>query len=190
MLSRIHLDRRAPLGAWSGDSHGTARNGQFALHGLDPDSEVAVSFFEPKRKLGATVRLLGQVGRRRADRRQARAVRHGHGAAGRRRRQAARRIRAAVLLISMVVTPGEFSAIKSRKEGTLLADQDFLTEIDPINYPKDPASDAQGRIAFPALVPGATYRIIDLTRSAIQPARSSARNSPSSPARHSTWAIS
>ena len=53
----------------------------------------------------------------------------------------------------MVVTPGELSAIKSRKEGTLLADQDFLTEIDPINYKKDPASDAQGRIVFPALVP-------------------------------------
>ena len=45
---------------WSGDQHGTARNGQFELHGLDPDSEVPVSFLEPKRKLGATVRFSGK----------------------------------------------------------------------------------------------------------------------------------
>ena len=63
----------------------------------------------------------------------------------------------------MVVTPGEFSNIKARKDGTSLADEDSLTIIDAINYKKDPASDAQGRIVFPALIPGATYRIVDRT---------------------------
>ena len=61
MLSRIHLRPERPLlRRWSGDQHGTARNGRFELHGLDPDSEVPVSFLEPKRKLGATVRFSGK----------------------------------------------------------------------------------------------------------------------------------
>jgi hypothetical protein len=63
----------------------------------------------------------------------------------------------------MVVTPGESFALKARKEGTLLADEAALIVIAPINYQKDPASDAQGRIVLPALIPGATYRIVDRT---------------------------
>jgi hypothetical protein len=66
-------------------------------------------------------------------------------------------------LISMVVTPGEFFVLKARKEGTALADEDSLSAIDPINYQSDLASDAQGRIVFPALIPGATYRIVDFS---------------------------
>ena len=61
----------------------------------------------------------------------------------------------------MVVTPGALSAIMARRDGTAFADQGFLTVVDPINYQNDPASDGQGRIVFPALIPGATYRIID-----------------------------
>jgi hypothetical protein len=61
----------------------------------------------------------------------------------------------------MVVTPGEFSGIKAQKDRSTLADQAILTTIDPINYAKAPAADAQGRIVFPALIPGSTYRISD-----------------------------
>ena len=43
----------------------------------------------------------------------------------------------------------------------LSGEADYLTRIDPINYSKTPVSDAHGRIAFPALIPGATYRISD-----------------------------
>ena len=50
----------------------------------------------------------------------------------------------------MVVTPGEFSPIKARAEGTFMAESGVLTAIDPLNYPKPPASDDQGRIVFPA----------------------------------------
>ena len=63
----------------------------------------------------------------------------------------------------MVITPGEFSPTKARKDGTLLADEGFLSDIDPINYQKDPVSAADGRIVFPTLIPGATYRIVDRT---------------------------
>ena len=63
----------------------------------------------------------------------------------------------------MVVTPDPYPTKKATKEGVLLADQGRLPAVDPINYPKDPSSDAQGRITFPALIPGATYRIVDRT---------------------------
>jgi RNA polymerase sigma factor (sigma-70 family) len=163
VLSRTHLSLRSPLyRMWTGDQHGTARNGQFELHGLDPDSEVAVSFLEPKRKLGATVRFSAKsavgapivVKLEPCATATARLVGpDGKPVGGFTPRGS----------ISMVVTPGEFSTITAQKDGTLFADQDFLTVIDPINYQNDPASDAQGRIVFPALIPGATYRIIDRT---------------------------
>ena len=47
--------------------------------------------------------------------------------------------------------------------GTLLADEARLREVDPINYEHDPVADADGRITFPALIPGAMYRVIDRT---------------------------
>jgi hypothetical protein len=161
IISRIHLNPRYPVfRPWSGDYHGIARNGQFELHGLDPDSELPVSFVEPQRKLGATVRFSGK-------------------SAGAEPIVVKLEpcVAATALLVGpdgkplssftprapilMVVTPGEFSSIKARKDGTLLADEDYLSEIDPINYQKDPVSAADGRIVFPALIPGATYRITD-----------------------------
>jgi RNA polymerase sigma factor (sigma-70 family) len=163
LLSRIHLRPRGPqLRIWSGDRHGTARNGRFELHGLGPDSEVPVSFFEPKRKLGATVIFTGKpaggepIVVKLAPCATAAARLVGHD--GKPLAEFA-----PPSLISMVVTPGEFSAVKARKVRTTIADEDSLTNIDPINYQKDPASNAEGRIVFPALIPGAKFRIVDRT---------------------------
>ncbi len=61
----------------------------------------------------------------------------------------------------MVVTPDASAGAKDREQGLLSADVDFLTRLDTINYRQNPTADAQGRIVFPALIPGATYRIIN-----------------------------
>ena len=77
-ISRTFVNR-----VWSSDHHGTARNGQFELHGLDPDSENSVSFFRANTKTWNHRPIPGQAGWRRAGRRQARAVRDGNGPADR-----------------------------------------------------------------------------------------------------------
>ena len=138
--------RRPLIRAWSGGAHGITHDGRFELHGLDPNAEVLVSFLEPKRKLGATVHAPGQIGSRRTDHRQARALRRRQGAAG--------RIPAASPLGGPHATDPDpmvrhavvLPRCNERKDGSLMADQAVLQVIDPINYPKDETSDAEGRI--------------------------------------------
>ncbi len=92
------------------------------------------------------------------------------------------------LIVMMVVTPGPLSSPANDKAGVLPADEDNLTTVNPVNYPNELSPDAGGRITLPVLIPGATYRVLDDT--AARPARRSARNSPSSRGRRSTWATS
>ena len=46
--------------AWWGIFHGEVPAGQFEVHGLDPEVEIPVHFLEPKRRLGALVRMSGK----------------------------------------------------------------------------------------------------------------------------------
>jgi hypothetical protein len=165
IISRIALGPRS--GAWSnwqGNYHGNARNGRFELHGLDPDSAVPIHFLEPKRKLGATVQLSGKsaadgqmlVRLQPCATAQARMVDpNGQPVAGYKDQY----------LILMIVAPGVDPRSRDPADAKRpLAEADYLTRIDSINYLKEPTSDAQGRIVFPALIPGATYRISVRTR--------------------------
>jgi len=62
-------------------------------------------------------------------------------------------------LISMLVTPGPSPFRRLANEASLPADQGALTAIDTLNYANGPLSDRSGQIVFPALIPGATYRL-------------------------------
>ena len=162
IISRIAL---GPSGlassVWRGNYHGDARNGRFELHGLNPGADVPVHFFEPKRKLGATVLLPGQAANggpitvrlQPCGTAQARLVdANDQPVAGYQ----------AEYLILMIVTPGSFRGSRDPADAKRpFADADYLCRIDSINYRKGPASDAHGRIVFAALIPGATYRVSD-----------------------------
>jgi hypothetical protein len=147
---------------WHLQYHGSVKSGRFEVHGLDPDAEVPVYFLDPRRKLGTTAAFSGKsaaggpvtVRLEPCGTAQARLV----GPDGKPIEGVSQ-----PGLISMVVTPGALPTPKSQKEGLLLSDEGALTQVDPINYQKNPAPDAQGRVTFPALIPGATYRIIDRT---------------------------
>lgn len=156
-----------PRGGWgafyvtpNGGGRGRARNGRFTLHGLDADVEVPVFFLSPDRKLGATVRFSGRSGsggpvtvrlqpcgtvRARLVDAEGQPVDHYHAAS----------------VMTMIVTPGSVHRRKSAKDDPLFADACAPYELDPVNNPNDILSDAQGRVTFPALIPGATYRVLD-----------------------------
>jgi RNA polymerase sigma factor (sigma-70 family) len=145
---------------WSARIHGTTHNGRFELFGLDPDTEIAVYFLEPMRKLGIAVKLSGKS------------------AAGEPvsvRLEPCGAVNARIVdskgkavtgpsrSITLIVTPGPHYWATRDKAGVLAADQADLTELDPVNYPRPHAFDSQGRLTLPVLIPGATYRWVDYT---------------------------
>ncbi len=151
------------LRTWQGRYHRTATNGRFELQGLDPEAVLPTYFLEPKRRLGATAHLSGRsaaggpitVRLEPCGAATARLVdAHGQPIAGYSDER----------LMSMIITPGpdrpSFDPAEAKR---LVAEADLVVSIDPINYAKAPVSDAQGRITFPALIPGASYRITDRT---------------------------
>jgi RNA polymerase sigma factor (sigma-70 family) len=149
---------------WSARDRGTVTEGRFVIHGLDRDTVVPVYFLDPEHELGATVNLSGNsaasglvtVRLERCGTARARPV----GPDG----KAVDRARLRMTTV-MVVTPGPTLDLRQHKEGRLFANEARLAAIDPIHYPSGPMFDALGRVVFPALIPGATYRIIDETTS-------------------------
>jgi hypothetical protein len=134
--------------SWRAQNHGSVKSGRFELHGLDPDAEIPVHFLDPHHKLGAAAGFSGRpaaggaitVRLQPCGTAKARLVdAGGKPIAG---YQGSR-------LVSMVVT---VPSLFRHQESTLAV-------IDRINYGDGPVSDALGRIAFPALIPGAPYRI-------------------------------
>jgi hypothetical protein len=131
------------------------RNGQFELHGCDPKKTYPVYFLDPKNQWGAKATISG--------------------------RQAGEVVKVQLAPcgkavarfvdpdgkplknynpgLQILVTPGaDLFDETARKKDLLLADTDFLANIDRLNYPRDePRTDAQGRCTFPALIPGSTY---------------------------------
>jgi protocatechuate 3,4-dioxygenase beta subunit len=169
VFSRIIL-RTNPVGGWRdfvvsfvglvGFGRGRVYDGRFALHGLDADVEVPVFFLEPERKLGATVRFTGRsatggpvtVRLQPCGTARARLVDPEGKPVDRYRAQS---------VITMIVTPGSMHRRKPAKDDPLFADTAALYELDPVNHTIDAQSDTQGRVAFPALIPGATYLVVD-----------------------------
>jgi hypothetical protein len=160
--------------AWRGDYHRIALEGRFELHGLDPESETPVVFLEPKRKLAATVYLSGNSAAKQpftvrlepCGTAKARLVDKGNKPLTAYRDQ---------FMISMIITPRvpvhqsvfpspvDESTVPAPHAIPVLSESDFLVRFDPVNHPKPPAPDAQGRIVLPALIPGVTYQIVDRT---------------------------
>ena len=171
---------------WSGFYHRTAPSARFELHGIDPDTEIPVYFFQPGRKLGAVVHLSGKsaaggpitIRLEPCGSAVARLVDAGNKPVAGYRDQ---------LMSSMIVRFGPDPARGDPAGANELATESgYLTRIDPINYAATPQSDALGQITFPALIPARTIE----SRSAIQAALPSAKTSWSSPAKPPSWAIS
>jgi hypothetical protein len=161
ILSQIIMMPRGGSRSWHGGYHDTsARDGHFQIHGLAPDASVPVHFLDPKRKLGATAVFSGKsaaagpvsVRLEPCGTARARIV----DAAG---KPFAGRL--PLRTLTMVVTPVQpFSLVKEKSSSVAISAHD-LNWIDKINYENPVASDADGRVALPVLIPGATYRFTD-----------------------------
>jgi RNA polymerase sigma factor (sigma-70 family) len=161
-LSRLLLPPSAAMRRWWGDFHADVRDGHLELHGLPRDTEIPVFFLDPKNRLGATAMFSVNAAK--------------NGTIDVRLEACGAAIAHLVdptgkpvgayknpYMVAMIVTPGpDHVDIAPADQHTLPADLDNLLRIDPIHY-SDLASDAQGRITFPVLIPGATYRLYDET---------------------------
>src|SRR5207244_6112321 len=64
-------------------------------------------------------------------------------------------------VLQIVIHPGANPFDRTTLEkGLLFADTEFVSNLDRLNHWNGPRSDAQGRVTLPALIPGATYRLI------------------------------
>jgi RNA polymerase sigma factor (sigma-70 family) len=151
MICRLHVTALSPFWRFPVE----VRDGQFELHGLDPEKSCPVAFLEPEKRWGTTMQLSGKhAGKEVTVKLQpcGQAVARFLDAQG--KPQADHRP-----MLDIVVTPGAHRYdFKAAEKGQLAADQDFLANIDRHNYWKGPVTDAEGRCTFPALIPGVTYR--------------------------------
>jgi hypothetical protein len=148
---------------WRAENRGRAYDGNFELHGLNPDIAVPVFFLDAKHKLGATQKISGKsaaggaviVRLEPCGTAKARLVNPtGKPLTG---------FRLGPLFTRMVITPGALARVAQQKSEHLSAEEDRLSTIDPINYANPLISEADGWVTLPALITGANYRFIDLT---------------------------
>jgi protocatechuate 3,4-dioxygenase beta subunit len=131
------------------------RGGQFELRGLAAGKDNEVYFLDAERRLGAKVTI-------RADGDSPTVVLKPCGSAtaiyvdrdG-------KPIANAQPMIEFVAAPGAGRYEMLLNRAALTADADFMANVDRTNYSRGPKTDAEGRITFPALIPGATYRVVE-----------------------------
>jgi RNA polymerase sigma factor (sigma-70 family) len=157
MVSRLSINPAAPF--WRGSSV-VVRNGRFELHGCDPEKSYPVSFLDAKQKLGATVELSGKQSGE-----EVRVRLEPCGTAVTRLIDTeGKPITGQRLGLELVVTPGasrqDLKTIYGK--GQLAADADYVGNIDRLNHWNGPLTDSEGRVTFPALIPGAMYRIVEI----------------------------
>ena len=160
MVSRLNISPLSPF--WRGFPI-MVRDGRFELHGCDPDKTYPVSFIDTKSDTGATVELSGKMAGEEVT---VRLTPCGT-ATTRLLDEDGKPIAKAQAWLEMVVTPGAavYDFKKLYEKGEMAADSDFVANIDrpnPRNLPTDSQTDADGKIAFHRLIPGATYRIVDI----------------------------
>jgi hypothetical protein len=65
----------------------------------------------------------------------------------------------------MVVTPGKPKHdLRAIRRGEMVADEDFISNIDRVNYRPSRTTNTNGEIAFPVLIPGARYRFVSFVK--------------------------
>jgi RNA polymerase sigma factor (sigma-70 family) len=158
ILTTLRIEPFNPF--WRGDFHVPIRDGRFELHGLDPNGSTSIHVLDPEHEWGASVDISGkQAGEDVTIRLQS---------CGQAKARFVGPDRKAVAKhqthFEIVVTPGPSSISREKPEQAVLAaDAALVANVDRKHYWNMPLTDAEGRITFPSLIPGASYRIIDFS---------------------------
>ena len=144
-------------GRWRPDSR-PVTGGKFELTGLEPGESYKVHFLNVQRKLGATIEL-------KATEEEVKVVLKPCGAATAKfivedeDRERLKKQGGSPFFFSLRPGVAKHDFMAQRK-GKVAADEVFNTNIDRVNYGKNgPKLDDELRITYPALIPGATYRV-------------------------------
>ena len=155
MLSRLSIHQSSLH--WRG-SPDLVRDGAFALSGLERDTSYKVHFLDQKNKLAATAEITGTQAEKIVEVRLApcgsvklRAI----DAQGKPTPKHQ-------FSFEIVVTPGVSRLDrKAYERGELIRDSTFISNVDRINHWNRELTDAEGRITIGALIPGATYLVME-----------------------------
>jgi RNA polymerase sigma factor (sigma-70 family) len=139
-LSDAHQPRARVQGA-------RVHNGHFDLRGCDPHETYVVHFLDPQNQLGATVQLSVKEAEK---------------------KPVIVRLAACGNATGRIVNKNGKPLVKARvdlffvarlEDKKVSADEDFVGNVDRHNHPNLLDTDTEGRFTFPALIPGAIYRI-------------------------------
>jgi protocatechuate 3,4-dioxygenase beta subunit len=159
-ITRLYIEPFNPF--WRGNQgfQLQVRDGRFELHGVDPDKAAPVYFLDPEHEWGATLEASGElagqdvtVRLQPCGRAEARFV----GPDG-------KPVAKEYPWLEIVTTPAGVEPSRDGKDrGVLLPDVGSMPGVDPrhYRYKRTPLTDAEGRVTMPALVPGASYRLLD-----------------------------
>jgi RNA polymerase sigma factor (sigma-70 family) len=153
LASRAYLPYRLTV---QGATLKTLKDGRFELHGCDPEKSVPVYVLDPRTKHGAAVDLsANQAGKvvpvklRPCGQAKLRLV-----------DKAGKPIANMRVHVQLVLTPGGSGVEPIYKPGPT-ADLCYMANLDNESHSHDKLrSDAQGRLTLPALIPGATFKLI------------------------------
>lgn len=148
-LTIIHGHRELPI-----------RGGRFELGGCDPDASMPVFFLDDRDQRGAVVELSGKQAGQDLEVR----LRPCGSGSVRFVDEQGKPLRPGIspAHLEIVLTPGASFADIFRgvdRQSPLMADSFHFSNVDRERY-RDLKTDAEGRMTFPTLIPGATYRII------------------------------
>jgi RNA polymerase sigma factor (sigma-70 family) len=149
MLSRLnvstweHMMQSTPVEVYGG---------RFELRGCDPKASYRVIFYDAAGEQGAVAEIAGKA----ADGEPVTVRLAPCGTAKARLLSGGRPLKNKRVKIDLIVTPG--GAGFDGKAGPL-ADAAWVSNFDWAHYGRGPQTDDEGRLALPALIPGATYRV-------------------------------
>jgi len=141
---------------WRGDLGPHAHDGRFELRGLDPERPVRVSFLDADHGWGTAMDLSGKL----AGEEVTVQLQPGGRATVRLVDPDGKPIAGTFPQLEIVGSPGPRPDTRNQREqAELAADTVYVPSVDPRYHRNLPRTDADGRITFPDLIPGARYRI-------------------------------